>query len=309
MLTSTTESSRINAKYQVLIQRPKLEPGSRSSCNEEKLHGKVKILNASELKDVLPPIVLSLGAILPFLIASPPFAVANNARVLLISIMTLTIWIGYWTAFALGEPAFSTIWIPGVLVAATLAIFSVLFHVAQRPATPKTTTVFQTDEHGQSSCKTVPAKDANGQPILEAKIDEPIYLWIYLIGMVLLSVAAALYVGSREEVIVELALDTETNSFNPKITEVLEEVPKMPSLSLNIYRLAGVTVVILPKAEYGAFTMLHLNVEMKANVDNNHLSPTDKPNQIPYFAEREIAQRLLNPGLGERVRITAHRQR
>src|SRR5215469_6268085 len=138
-------------------------------------------MEASEVKDLLPPVVLSLGAILPFLVAAPPFAVPTNARVLLSTIMALTIWTGYWSAFALGEVAFSTVWIPVTLVLITLVIFAFLFHVAQRPPAPKMRRILETDGQGHSVCKKVPVLDTNSQPILAAQIDEARYLWLYLL--------------------------------------------------------------------------------------------------------------------------------
>ena len=80
-------------------------------------------MTADQVTALLPPIVLSLGAMLPFLIASPPFAVAPNARVFLICIMTLVIWMGYWLAYLLGEWAFYSLILTVCLIAASFVVF------------------------------------------------------------------------------------------------------------------------------------------------------------------------------------------
>ncbi len=121
-------------------------------------------MTADQIQSLLPPIVLSLGAILPFLVASPPFAVAANARVLLICVMTLVIWLGYWTAYAFGSWAFASLTLTVVLIIVALLLFIVIFSVAQRAPTPK------------KNADGTQIMDSEGKPVMNAAIDQPGWL-------------------------------------------------------------------------------------------------------------------------------------
>jgi hypothetical protein len=238
---------------------------------------------------ILPPIALSLGAILPFLIASPPFAVASNARVLLVCIMTVVIWMGYWMAYLLGEWAFYSLFLTVGLITAAFVLFICIFRAAQLAPIPKI-----------SSNGTF-IKDAAGQPITEAAIDRPAYLWLYLAGLILVSVAAALYVGPQGRVIVEFEIAGVLNQPTPVVQSVSRDIGSTSYVTVDHHIRSGKALCMMTKAEYERVSQFVLEVD-PTPADSSDAretmvgSPTD-------------AMELLKPGLAKNLRIRVSKPR
>lgn len=235
-------------------------------------------MTPDQIQSLLPPIVLSIGAILPFLVASPPFAVAANARMLLICVMTLVIWLGYWTAYAFGSWAFASLILTVILITVALALFVLVFSVAQRPATEKKRQDGTVD------------MGSDGKPIMTAAIDKPGWLWAYLGGLLAVSVAAALYVGPKDWVLVELELPSANGS--QSITKISKAVGVNPSVSLD--RIGN--SVMLPKPEFEAVSEFLIDVKQQSSAGESFA-------QFSAFPANK--SELLRPGLGKHYRIAA----
>ena len=234
-------------------------------------------MTADQIQALLPPIVLSLGAILPFLVASPPFAVADNARTLLMCIMTLFIWLGYWVAYSFGAWAFASLQLTAVLIVAALIAFIAIFFVAQRPSPKKPESKAVNVNSGET----------------RASIDNPVWLWIYLLGLLTVGVAAALYVGPKDWVIVEFQLPDDQGV--GKVTRI-SKVVSGPSVNLDPIESKGITSVMLPKAEFDAVKKFIVTIRSGA-------APVNQSPVREYDAFPENKGELLRPGLGKYYRI------
>jgi hypothetical protein len=141
-------------------------------------------MDVSEIVPYLPPIAVSMGALLPVLISKPPFSVAENARVLVSCIMVLIVWLGYWAVYLPASRSFVLWWLGPLGLLASLGVLGVVSYAANRPSPP----------------------NAAGQTEPAREIDRPRYLYWYGIGLFLLAATAAIYTGPRGQVRVELDL-------------------------------------------------------------------------------------------------------
>ncbi len=244
-------------------------------------------MTADQIQSLLPPIVLSLGAILPFLVASPPFAVAANARVLLICVMTLVIWLGYWTAYAFGSWAFASLTLTVVLIIVALLLFIVIFSVAQRAPTPK------------KNADGTQIMNSEGKPVMNAAIDQPGWLWVYLMGLLAVSVAAALYVGPKDWVMVEFELPKDSSKSAREIKNISKVIGAgSPSVTLELIGHGEDITIMLPKTEFDAVERFLVRVDTTPPTGG---SPTSS--QLDAFPGNK--GELLRPGLGKHYRIPA----
>jgi len=235
-----------------------------------------------QIQSLLPPIVISIGAILPFLVASPPFAVSANARMLLICIMTLVIWLGYWTAYAFGSAPFASFTLTIILIAIALSLFLVIFFVAQQPSTQK---------RGPDGSA---VKDADGNPVMYSAIDRPGWLWLYLVGLLAVSLAAAWYVGGRDWIVVEFELPKDGLSGKPDIT-VLESVKDGRPVSLDPIKKNPVRIM-LTRAEFEATEKFQITTQKPV--------PSATPMTRQYDAFTKYKSERLIPSLSKQYRIS-----
>jgi hypothetical protein len=237
-------------------------------------------VTAEQIQSLLPPIVLSLGAILPFLIASPPFAVQEKARVLLICLMTLVIWLGYWMAYAFGDRPFYSLELTGILVGFALVLLLLLFYAAQRPERQVV------DQSGKAKV------DESGSPIKQALIDRPIWLWVYLAALFTLSIAAAFYVCPKDRVIVEVELDPGIGT-GAQVVRLAEDTGFDP-VGLTFQKREMGAEFMLTKAEFEAVKKFLVDARL-SDGSNKHL-----------IADPKFKTELLKPGFGQHFRVRAH---
>jgi hypothetical protein len=241
-------------------------------------------LKPEEIQSLLPPIILSVGAILPFLIASPPFSVQERARILLVCLMTLVIWLGYWMAYAFGQRPFISLYITGILVLIALALLLTVFHVAQIPAKQVI------DDKGNK------VSDENKDPVQKAPIDQPFWLWAYLIALLILSVAAAFYVGPKDRVIVEIQYKPFGSEHGGTIEEVDEDTGAGSPLPLDIIKHGSKAEIILTKEEFAAVKMFRVKV-----------APGPGKEDLNLFGYTAHKTEVLTPSLARRFRIVTEK--
>jgi hypothetical protein len=196
-------------------------------------------LTTDQIQSLLPPIVLSVGAILPFLVSSPPFSVQERARVLLLCLMTLVIWLGYWLAYAFGDRPFFSLELTGGLVLLALIMLLIIFFIAQQPAK------VAVDDKGNQKV------DDNGKPLRIASIDRPIWLWIYLGALFLLSVAAAFYIGPKDRIIVQIELDPNLVLSHSQVSKVEEDAGLAP-ITVHFSKMQEGAELLLTQGEFKA---------------------------------------------------------
>lgn len=234
-------------------------------------------MTAEQIQSLLPPIILSIGAILPFLVASPPFSVQERARILLVCLMTLVIWLGYWMAYAFGDRPFVSLGTTGILVALALVVLLVIFFVAQRPEKP----------------------GVNGRPARRAPIDNPFWMWAYLLALLILSIAAAFYVGPRDRVIVEIEYLPLDDASPGEIENIEEDTGKGTPVTLDIIEHGRIkhgskAEIMLTKGEFAAVDNFRVKVNQKSDGKDLNL-----------FAYPARKTELLTPGFGQHYRMRA----
>jgi hypothetical protein len=262
-------------------------------------------MTAAEITSLLPPIAVSLGAILPFLVASPPFAVAENAKVLLACLMTLVIWMGYWIAYICGDIFGDWIFFEGQVPLWIIVIsaiqFAVVFRAAQRPPEPEMH--WEKKDVGDKQIDAqVPTLDKDGKPVVKAAINSPGYLWLYLSALVCVAIAAALYVGTKDHVVVELyPPGDDASNLQKELPVIKREIVSSgsalnaPPVPLRVRQTGSSYTVMLTLAEYNT-------------VEKFHVETVDKlGNNVEYVADRAGAVEELKAGMGKYYRVVYHK--
>jgi hypothetical protein len=120
-------------------------------------------------------------------LGNPPFSVQENAKPLLACIMVLLVWIAYWASFMFGPYIYAELALPGILLLAATSLLLLLFFVSN--AAPE----LKDPNH----------PDLGNKP---APINNIRYLIAYLMGVVLIAIAAAFYNAAEGRCFVELKL-------------------------------------------------------------------------------------------------------
>lgn len=232
---------------------------------------------------LLPPIVLGFGGILPALIVSSRSIFADAPKTLLCAIMALVAWTGYWAAFMYWQLLlFNDGLILGFLIFSAALLFWVFLGLLP------TDILLDASGRQQPPFPEVSTWGKHFRKILILReLPKAFSLIIYMVALIVLSVAAALYVGPKGRVIVSLEGPS-------KVTAVEIVWQKRPNpLPISHKRERHGATIVLTADEFADSRRFVMRTDSDAL----------------WIAERSAARAVVTPGLAERYAISAEQSR
>jgi hypothetical protein len=252
-------------------------------------------MSTEEIKNLLPPITLSLGGVLPLLIGSSPFSVPENCRALFSSILVLVVWLGYWMAYMFGEWPFLTNWpIVGLICVGAALMLAVL-------------------EAGQRTVSTKP--DETGKNVPRLAIENRKYFWVYVLALLSISVAAALYAAPEGRVLMELNFPNDENAPKPnwkvagvtRIEKAATEGGSEPWIALHHEETKEGTKCLLTAEEFAKTKEFRVWTIETKEAKSGQAAKKDNEIPMPWRGTKETSYALLAPGKGQHSRIVLER--
>lgn len=236
-------------------------------------------MTSDEIAKILPPISLSLGGVLPLLIGNPPFAVPDNCKALFASILVLVVWLGYWVAYMFGEWPFLTNAPIVVLIACSTLLMLVVLWAGQKPPVSR------------------PLPDET--VVQDKEIEKRGYFWIYVLALLLVSVASALYAAPDGRVVLEL--DFPNGKDGPASNWTIAALVRNENdtlISLNHRDNKYGTKCLLTTEEYGKTSEFQVVV--------NEPGRTTLKN---WRGKREWSYSVLRAGKGQHCKVNLERKK